>query len=159
MLKVRIIAVGRLKERYLAEGCAEYLKRLGAFCRPELIELEEARLPERPSPKRIEAALAAEAGRILEKAAGGAVVALCVEGEPVSSEQLSERLARMAVGGTSALSLVIGSSHGLSERVKQAAVWRLSMSRMTFPHQLARLMLLEQLYRAFSISAGTKYHK
>ncbi|MEG1773457.1 MAG: 23S rRNA (pseudouridine(1915)-N(3))-methyltransferase RlmH, partial [Oscillospiraceae bacterium] len=155
----RMIAVGRLKERYLSDGCEEYQKRLGAFCKVQMIELDECRLPEQPGERLIRAALDGEADRILDKAKGSALIALCIEGEPCSSEQLAARLEKLAVGGTGTVSFVIGSSHGLSERVKQAAVWRMSMSQMTFPHQLARLMLCEQLYRAASISAGGKYHK
>ena len=159
MLNVRLIAVGKLRERYLAEGCAEYQKRLGAFCRLELVELPEARLAEKPSEAQIEAALSKEAEQVLERAKGSYLIALCVEGRAMPSKALSERLSKLAVDGTSAVSFVIGSSFGLSPRVKAAADLCLSMSEMTFPHQLMRLMLLEQLYRAFSITAGGKYHK
>ena len=159
MLNVRLIAVGKLRERYLAEGCAEYQKRLGAFCRLELVELPEARLAEKPSEAQIEAALSKEAEQVLERAKGSYLIALCVEGRAMPSKALSERLSKLAVDGISAVSFVIGSSFGLSPRVKAAADLCLSMSEMTFPHQLMRLMLLEQLYRAFSITVGGKYHK
>ena len=159
MLNVRLIAVGKLRERSLAEGCAEYQKRLGAFCRLELVELPEARLAEKPSEAQIEAALSKEAEQVLERAKGSYLIALCVEGRAMPSKALSERLSKLAVDGISAVSFVIGSSFGLSPRVKAAADLCLSMSEMTFPHQLMRLMLLEQLYRAFSITAGGKYHK
>lgn len=159
MLNVRLIAVGKLRERYLAEGCAEYQKRLGAFCRLELIELPEARLAEKPSEAQIEAALSKEAEQILERAKGSYLIALCVEGRAMASEALSERLSKLTVDGISAVSFVIGSSFGLSPKVKAAADLCLSMSEMTFPHQLMRLMLFEQLYRAFSIASGGKYHK
>ena len=159
MLNVRLIAVGKRRERYLAEGCAEYQKRLGAFCRLELVELPEARLAEKPSEAQIEAALSKEAEQVLERAKGSYLIALCVEGRAMPSKALSERLSKLAVDGISAVSFVIGSSFGLSPRVKAAADLCLSMSEMTFPHQLMRLMLLEQLYRAFSITAGGKYHK
>lgn len=159
MRNIQIITVGKLKERYLSDGCAEYLKRLSAFGRANICELDEARLPERPSEAEIRAALQAEGTRILEKAKGSCLVALCVEGELLSSEQLAKRLDAIEVRGQSVLSFVIGSSFGLDDAVKQAAQLQLSFSRMTFPHQLMRLMLCEQLYRACSISAGSRYHK
>ncbi|HWP51856.1 MAG TPA: 23S rRNA (pseudouridine(1915)-N(3))-methyltransferase RlmH [Clostridia bacterium] len=159
MRNIRVITVGKLKESYLSQGCAEYLKRLSAYARVQVVELDEVRLPEKPSQAQIDAALAAEGEKILEKAKGSALIALCVEGELLSSEQLAAKLDTLEVQGSSALSLVIGSSFGLDDAVKRAAVLRLSFSRMTFPHQLMRLMLCEQLYRACSISAGGKYHK
>ncbi len=159
MRNIRLITVGKLKEQYLTQGCAEYLKRLSAYAKVQVIELDEVRLPERPSAAQIDMALAAEGEKILEKAKSSALIALCVEGDMLSSEQLSARLDALETAGSSALSFVIGSSFGLHERVKRAAALRLSFSRMTFPHQLMRLMLCEQLYRACSISAGGKYHK
>ncbi len=159
MRNIRLITVGKLKESYLSQGCAEYLKRLSAYAKVQVIELDETRLPERPSQAQIDAALAAEGEKILDKAKGSALIALCVEGDLLSSEQLAAKLDALEVQGNSAISLVIGSSFGLDEAVKKAAVLRLSFSRMTFPHQLMRLMLCEQLYRACSISAGGKYHK
>ncbi|MEA5135422.1 MAG: 23S rRNA (pseudouridine(1915)-N(3))-methyltransferase RlmH [Candidatus Fimivivens sp.] len=159
MRNIRLITVGKLKESYLSQGCAEYLKRLSAYAKVQVIELDETRLPERPSQAQIDAALAAEGEKILDKAKGSVLIALCVEGELLSSEQLAAKLDALEVQGNSAISLIIGSSFGLDEAVKKAAVLRLSFSRMTFPHQLMRLMLCEQLYRACSISAGGKYHK
>lgn len=159
MRNIRIITVGKLKEKYLSDGCAEYLKRLSAFGKAQITELEEYRLPDKPSPSQIEAALRAEGEKILEKAKGSALIALCVEGDMLSSEQLAQRLDVIEQRGAGALSFAIGSSFGLSDEVKAAAALKLSFSRMTFPHQLMRLMLTEQLYRACCISAGTKYHK
>lgn len=159
MRSIRIIAVGRLKEKYLSEGCAEYLKRLSAYAKLQVIELDEVRLPQQPGKSQIEAALKSEGEAILQKAAGSALVALCVEGTQLTSEQLSAWLDERQVRGEGCFSFAIGSSFGLCERVKNAASLRLSFSRMTFPHQLMRLMLTEQLYRAASISAGGKYHK
>ena len=159
MVNLRIIAVGKLKERWMADGVAEYVKRMRLYCRPQLIELEEERLPDRPSEGQIAAALKAEGARILEKAQGSAIAALCIEGKQLSSPALAAWLTKQAVGGCSAVSFVIGSSFGLDDAVKSAAALRLSMSEMTFPHQLARLMLCEQLYRACTIEAGGKYHK
>ena len=126
----------------------------------EIIELPEQRLPQSPSQGEIEQALDKEAALIEAKIPqGAAVVALCVEGKAMSSEQLADYLGKLAVSGTSRLCLLIGGSCGLSERVKQRAALRLSMSPMTFPHHLARVMVLEQLYRALNIAAGGKYHK
>ena len=159
MLTVNIICVGRLKESWLREGCAEYIKRLGAYCRFNIVELDEKRLPEQPSQAQIKAALDAEGAAILSAAGKSFIAAMCIEGAKLSSVELSQRIDKLAVSGISAVSFVIGSSFGLSEQVKSAAKLRLSMSDMTFPHQLARLMLLEQLYRAFQISTGGKYHK
>ena len=160
MLRVTVLCIGKLKEAYLRDACAEYGKRLGAFCRLRVVELEEARVPESPSAAQREAALREEGRRILAKLPPGAVsIALCIEGREFSSPDFSRFLEKAAVDGAGDVALVIGGSWGLSEEVKAAARLRLSMSPMTFPHQLARVMLLEQLYRAFQISAGGKYHK
>ena len=160
MQTVTILCVGKLKEKFYADACAEYQKRLTRFCRLSLVELPEERLPDSPSQAQIDAALEREADAILEKLPrSGAAIALCVEGELLSSEQLSVVLARYATQGASQLTFLIGGSFGLSPRVKARAALRLSMSPMTFPHHLARVMLLEQVYRAYQIQAGTKYHK
>lgn len=160
MLTVRLICVGKLGEKFWADAVREYEKRLGAYCKLEIIELPEQRLPQTPSQGEIEQALDKEAALIEAKLPqGAAVIALCVEGRPMSSEQLADYLAKLTVSGTSRLCLVIGGSCGLSERIKQRAALRLSMSPMTFPHHLARVMVLEQLYRALNIAAGGKYHK
>ncbi len=159
MINPRVIAVGKLSGRWIADGVEEYLRRMRPYCKPQILELKEERLPEDPSPAQIAAALRSEGARILEKAKGTPLVALCVEGKPLSSPALAEFLTRQAIGGANAVSFAIGSSYGLDEAVKAAAVLRLSMSEMTFPHQLARLLLCEQLYRACAIEAGAKYHK
>ena len=160
MLSVRLICVGKLGEKFWAEAVKEYTKRLAAYCKLEIIELPEQRLPQTPSQGEIDQALDKEAALIEARIPqGAAVIALCVEGKPMSSEQLADYLGRLTVAGTSRLCLVIGGSCGLSERVKQRAALRLSMSPMTFPHHLARVMVLEQLYRALNIAAGGKYHK
>ena len=160
MQKVTLLCVGKLKEKFYADACAEYRKRLTRYCKLDVIELAEERLPDDPSPAQIDAALAKEADAIAEKLPrGGAVIALCVEGGPMSSEQLSDALARYAAQGISQVTFLIGGSFGLYERVKQKADLLLSMSPMTFPHHLARVMLLEQIYRAYQIAGGTKYHK
>ena len=159
-MNVTIIAMGRLKESYLTAACTEYLKRLSAFGKAEVIELAPVKLPDEPSEKQIAAALDAEADKILEKVPRGAFLcAMCIEGKQQSSEGLARTLEAAANSGCSSAAFVIGSSCGLAEKVKKAAALRLSMSEMTFPHQLARVMLLEQIYRAFTITSGKKYHK
>lgn len=160
MMNVTLLCVGKLKEDYLRAACAEYQKRLGAFCRLSVIEIAESRLSDRPSQAQIDAALIEEGERILAKLPANAYpVALCIEGQKMSSEQLAVNIASLAANGTSSLAFIIGGSFGLSDEVKSACRLRLSMSDMTFAHQLARVMLLEQIYRAFSINANTKYHK
>ena len=160
MQKITVLCVGKLKERFYQEAAAEYVKRLGRHCKLDVVELPESRLPEDPSPGEIQRALAAEAVAIRERLPrGGAVIALCIEGKPCSSVELSRRMEELAVAGKTQLTFLIGGSVGLDEGLKRQADWRLSMSPMTFPHHLARIMLLEQIYRAYQISAGTKYHK
>ena len=160
MQKVTILCVGKLKEKFYADAAAEYVKRLSRWCALEVIELPETRLPETPSPAEIRRALAEEAFAIENKLPKGtAIIALCIEGTELSSPQLAERLNAFAVSGASQLTFLIGGSVGLSEELKGRADLRLSMSPMTFPHHLARIMLLEQIYRAYQIQAGTKYHK
>ena len=160
MLAVRLICVGRLGEKFWAAACAEYEKRLSAYCRLEIVELPEQRLPQSPSRGEIDAALKKEAALIDAKIpSGAALVALCVEGKPLSSERFADYLEGLTVSGTSRVCLVIGGSCGLADSVKQRAALRLSMSPMTFPHHLARVMVLEQVYRALNIAAGGKYHK
>jgi 23S rRNA (pseudouridine1915-N3)-methyltransferase len=158
---ITLIALGKLNAAYYREAAAEYAKRLGAFCRLRVVELPEEPIAEKNASQAvIDKALDKEAKAILAAVPrGAAVVALCIEGKPCTSEQLADWLQAKAVGGVSDVVFIIGSSHGLAQTVKTAAEKKLSMSAMTFPHQLARVMLLEQLYRAFSINAGTKYHK
>ncbi len=160
MLNINVITIGKLKEGYLRDACAEYVKRLGAYSKVKVTELAESRLSDNPSEKEIAAALDNEAKAVLAAVpSGSAVIAMCIEGRQFSSEDFSARLEKFAVDGKSTVCLIIGSSYGLSEKVKSAADVRMSMSAMTFPHQLARVMLLEQLYRAMSISGNGKYHK
>ncbi len=159
MLKVKIIAIGSLKEEYLRAAVAEYKKRLGAYCELSIAELREVKLPDRPSEAEIAAALDAEAAKIAaEIPSKSTLVTLCIEGKEYTSEGFAEFIddVRMRSG---TLCLVIGSSYGLSPKIKAMSDARLSFSKMTFPHQLARVMLLEQLYRAMNISMGGKYHK
>lgn len=159
MLNVRLIVTGSLKESYLREATAEYMKRLSGFCRPEIIELKESRLPDDPSEKEIATALREEGDKILSLLPARAYkIALCVEGKQLSSEELARKL-EGAAQQAGDLYLLIGSSHGLDERVKAACDFRLSLSKLTFPHQLMRVILLESVYRAFNIQRGTRYHK
>ena len=152
MLNIRLICVGKLKERFYLEACREYEKRLSALCRLEILQLDEA--PDRPD------GLKREAERIRAAIPQGSyVIAMCIEGKALSSEGLAGRLQELQTGGVSRICMVIGSSRGLDEAIKETAQLRLSMSPMTFPHHLARVMVLEQIYRSLSILAGSKYHK
>lgn len=160
MLTVNIICVGKLKEKYLRDAADEYIKRLGAFCKLNICELSPFRIPDNPNESQIKAALEDEGTRILQKIQQSDMVyALCIEGKEVSSEKLAAEIEKCTVNGYSTIDFVIGGSFGLSPEVKSRAAFRLSMSPMTFPHQLARIMLLEQIYRSFMISSGGKYHK
>ena len=160
MQHIHMICIGKLKERFYIDACAEYQKRLARHCALTVTELPEQRLPENPSASDILRALDQEAGAISGRLPrGGAVIALCIEGELLSSEQFADTIGRYAARGVSPLTFLVGGSYGLSEGVKRAAARRISMSPMTFPHHLARVMLLEQLYRAYQIGAGSKYHK
>ena len=160
MININIICIGKLKEEYLRSACSEYEKRLGAFCRLKITELTPARLPDNPNPAQISSALSDESERILAKISPNeAVFALCIEGKELSSESFSKEIEKCAVSGFGSLCFIIGGSHGLSPEVKSRAKFRLSMSPMTFPHQLMRVILLEQIYRGFMIAADRKYHK
>ena len=156
---VRFITVGNLKESYLREATAEYKKRLSGLCRVEEVELKEVRLPDDPSESEIKKALAEEAKAILSSIPPRAYpVALCVEGKQMSSPDLSRKLESVtAECGT--LCFIIGSSHGLAPEVKSAAKIRLSVSELTCPHQLMRVILYEAVYRCYQIAKGSKYHK
>ncbi len=160
MLAVTLICVGKMKEAYLTHAFDEYRKRLGPYCRFSLIELPEQRLPEDPSEREIAAALEKEADEIEKRIpAGAAVIAMCVEGTQLSSPGFAKKLADWQNSGRSQLCFMIGGSFGLSERIKRRADLRLSVSEMTFPHHLFRVMLAEQIYRAFKILEGSRYHK
>lgn len=160
MQRVTVLCVGKLKEKFYIDAAAEYVKRLQRHCKLELIELPEQRLPDDPSSAEIQKALRTEGDAIRERLPkGGAVIALCIEGRPCSSQELSRRMDEFGVQGKTQLTFLIGGSVGLDEDLKRQADWRLSMSPMTFPHHMARIMLLEQIYRAYQIAGGTKYHK
>ena len=161
MQNIDLICLGKLNARYCAEGVAEYAKRLSAFVHFRVVELPEEKIEEKnASPARVARALDNEGKAILGSLRKGqALVALCVEGKLVSSEDIAALLAQRAGSGAGDVAFVIGSSHGLSDEVKRAAAARISLGRITLPHQLARLVLTEQLYRACTINAGMKYHK
>lgn len=160
MQKVTILCVGKMKEKFYIEAAAEYVKRLSRFCKLEITELPEERLPEVPSQAQIDAALAKEAEMIRAKLPQAAfIIAMCVEGTPRSSESLAQLMAEAANQGGSHLVFLIGGSFGLHPSVKALSAVKLSMSSMTFPHHLARVMLLEQIYRGYQINTGSKYHK
>ncbi len=160
MLEITLITVGKLKEKFYLSAAAEYEKRLKAYCRFSIVELPETRLPDDPSPAEIAAGLEKEAALILGKLPKNAwFCVLTPEGKNLSSEALAEKLAQVKVSGKSSICFLIGSSFGIAPQVKAAADFKLSMSAMTFPHHLARIMVLEQIYRAEAIQAGSKYHK
>lgn len=159
MIKLTLITLGRLKEKYLVSACDEYKKRLSRYCDLKLEELTPVHLPDNPSAAEVSSALQKEADMIIKRIPQGAfTVSLCVEGKDYSSEQLAELIStRMSEGRH--ICLIIGSSYGLREKIKQLSDLKLSLSKMTFPHQLFRVMLLEQIYRAFKINEGGTYHK
>ncbi len=160
MLSVTIIAVGQLKEKYFRDAADEYKKRLGGPSRVSEIEIKEEKLPEGPNESQIKAALESEADRIIAAIPKRSfVVTMCIEGKQYSSTEFAAILENASLQGKSAITFIIGSSHGLSDRVKNMSDLKLSMSKMTFPHKLARVMLFEAVYRAKEISAGGKYHK
>lgn len=161
MQNIDLICIGKLNAPYFAAGVAEYQKRLGGFCNFRIVELPEVTIADKhASAQQIEKALQKEGEAILAAVRKGAyLVALCVEGKQISSEELAQCIADRAMSGAGDMAFVIGSSHGLSQQVKQAAAARISLGRITLPHQLARLVLTEQLYRACTINAGMKYHK
>lgn len=159
MIKVTVIALGKLKEKYLTEAVNEYKKRLSRYCNFEIVEIEPVKLPEKPSQSEIDIALSKEAELILKKiSADSLVISLCVEGKELSSPEFAEKIRENSNLGKN-LTFVIGSSYGLSEKIKKSSDLRLSLSEMTFPHQLFRVMLSEQIYRAFKIIEGSAYHK
>lgn len=158
-MNVTIIAVGRLKESYLRDGCAEYVKRLGAFAKVNVIEINEERAGDNPSESEIRNAISKEGERILAKIPKNAIaVPLCIEGREYSSPDFSKLIESISMS-SSHICFIIGGSFGLSDKVKAIGRNKLSFGKMTLPHQLARMVLLEQIYRAFSISNHSKYHK
>lgn len=161
MINVTLITMGKVQKGFLTDGCNEYIKRLRAMCDFKLVEIEDEPLPEKNlNQTLIDKALEKESGKIISAIPKQSyVIAMCIEGKELASRDFAKLFNQKAVEGYSSICLIIGSSHGLSEKVKARRDLRMSFSKMTFPHQLFRLMALEQIYRAFSINAGTKYHK
>ncbi len=160
MLGITVIAVGKIKEKFLTAALDEYAKRLSAYCRFQVVEVRDEKTPDNPSVAEKNVVLDREAQRIIEKIPKGAkVITLCVEGKQMTSEKFAELMNSSTVSGVSHLVFVIGGSMGLADKVKELSDIRLSFSEMTFPHMLMRVVLLEQIYRAFKINAGESYHK
>ena len=160
MINITVIALGKLKEKYMREFSEEYQKRLSAYCKLNIIELAPKQLGDNPSQAEISQALGAEAQLIKAKIPPNSYIfSMCIEGKQMPSEAFSQKISNLALDGKSSLVFIIGSSFGLSDEIKKLSDEKFSMSEMTFPHQMARVMLLEQLYRAFKISSGGKYHK
>ena len=161
MINVTLITLGKVQKGFLTDGCNEYIKRLRTMCDFKLVEIEDEPLPEKNlNQTLIDKALEKEGGKIISAIPKQSyVIAMCIEGKQLASRDFAKLFNQKAVEGYPSICLIIGSSHGLSEKVKARRDLRMSFSKMTFPHQLFRLMALEQIYRAFSINAGTKYHK
>ncbi len=160
MIKVTIIAVGKLKEKYLRDACAEYLKRLGVYAKVNVIEVNEERCSDNPSATEIENVKQKEGQRIIAKIPKASfVVPMCIEGTQYSSEDFAKKIEATAIAGNGEITFIIGGSFGLSDEVKALGKLKLSFGKLTLPHQLMRVVLLEQIYRAFSILNNSKYHK
>lgn len=159
-MNITVICLGKLKEKYLSDAVKEYSKRISPYGKLDIIELNPVKLPENPSETEIKIALEKEAIEIIKKIPQNAfIIPLCVEGELLSSEGLANKFNKISLSGKSNIVFIIGSSFGLADIIKEQAHLRLSFSKMTFPHQLMRVMLLEQIYRAFQINNNGKYHK
>ncbi len=159
-MNITVICLGKLKEKYLSDAVTEYSKRISAYGKLDIIELNPVKLSENPSDGEIKTALEKEALEIIKKTPPNAfIIPLCVEGELLSSEGLANKFNKISLSGKSNIVFIIGSSYGLADIIKEQAHLRLSFSKMTFPHQLMRVMLLEQIYRAFQINNNGKYHK
>ena len=159
-MKIKLVTVGKLKEKYLKDGIAEYSKRISRFAAVEMIELADEKTPDRASDSENEKILNLEGNRILSKIGDREfVVVLAIEGKTLSSEEFSKQLEQASINGFSTLTFVIGGSLGLSPQVKKRANLSLGFGRLTLPHQLMRLVLVEQIYRAFTIQQGSPYHK
>lgn len=160
MLNIKLICVGKLRERFYIDAFYEYARRLSAYCKFECVELNETKLGDKPSDKEIENALVRESADI-EKAIpkDAYVIAMCVGAKQLKSEELAQKINSLALSGRGKICFIIGGSFGMAESVKQRADMRLGMSEMTFPHHLARVMLTEQIYRSFKIFEGSRYHK
>ena len=159
-MRINIVCVGKIKEKYLKLGIDEFKKRLSKYCKLEIIELEDEKAPENLSDKEMLMIKEKEGKKILSKIKDNSyVIALAIDGKNLSSEELAETINKLGVRGVSNITFVIGGSLGLSDEVLSRADYKLSFSKMTFPHQLMRLILLEQVYRAYRINSGEPYHK
>lgn len=159
-MRISVIAVGRIKEKYLTEAIKEYSKRLGRYCKLDITELADEKTPDKASPLEEEQIKAREGERILKSIRDSSyVIALAIQGQKMTSEKFAEMVAKLGVGGESHLTFIIGGSLGLHEDVLKRAACLLSFSDMTFPHQLMRVILLEQIYRAYRINSNEPYHK
>ncbi|GAA6311936.1 23S rRNA (pseudouridine(1915)-N(3))-methyltransferase RlmH [Intestinibacter bartlettii] len=159
-MRINIVCVGKIKEKYLKLGIDEFKKRLSKYCKLEIIELEDEKAPENLSDKEMLIIKEKEGKKILSKIKDNSyVIALAIDGKNLSSEELAETINKLGVRGISNITFVIGGSLGLSDEVLSRADYKLSFSKMTFPHQLMRLILLEQVYRAYRINNGEPYHK
>lgn len=160
MINVQLIVLGKLKEKYMKDFAIEYEKRLSGYCKLTVTELEPVKLSDNPSEQEIKNALNKETQMIKAKISKNSYVfSMCIEGKQMSSEELSKKLEDIALSGKNNITFIIGSSFGLSQEIKQMSDYKFSMSKMTFPHKLARIMLTEQIYRAMSIANNGKYHK
>ena len=160
MININFIVLGKLKEKYMKEFSAEYEKRISGYCKLTVTELEPVKLSDNPSEQEIKNALAKETQMIKAKIPKNSFVfSMCIEGKQMSSEELSKKPEDIALSGKNNITFIIGSSFGLSDEIKQMSDYKFSMSKMTFPHKLARIMLIEQVYRALSITNNAKYHK
>lgn len=159
-MNITLVCVGTVKEKFLTDAIKEYTKRLAPFCRFKVCEVAECTLAKKFSNADILSALANEKAKILSHIPKNSyVIALCIEGKELTSEDLAKHIENTALNGKSAITFIIGSSYGIDEMLKNSADFCLSMSKFTFPHQLARVILIEQIYRSFQIISGTKYHK
>jgi len=159
-MEIRILTVGKIKEKYLNDGIAEYAKRLGRYCKLTFCQVPDEKTPDKASDALNEQIKATEAERLMKHIRDqDYVIALAIDGKMLDSVQLSQKIGQLGVEGKSSIAFVIGGSLGLGDQVLRRADFKLSFSKMTFPHQLARVMLLEQIYRAYSIIAGKRYHK
>ena len=159
-MKIKIICVGKLKEKYLKDGILEYTKRLSRFCKIEIIEVNDEKIPDNASKSQEDIVIKNEGEKILKHIQKGEyIISLCVEGKNISSTELADNLKSITLSGNSTIAFIIGGSLGIDEKIKNMSDYKLSFSKMTFPHQLMRLILLEQIYRAFKINSNEEYHK
>ncbi len=160
MIRINVIAVGKLKEKYLKDACAEYIKRLNAYAKVNVIEINEYRASDNPSQSEIETVKKKEGEAIISKIPKGSyIIPMCIEGTQLSSEEIAAKLGDIMLGGNGEITFIIGGSFGLSDEVKALGDFKLSFGKITLPHQLMRAVLLEQIYRALSILNNSKYHK